>query len=415
MEKIRILHAASAISQSSASYRLHMALRQNSVDSWFFTKNAAVDRQNVIVHGGKIDELLEPFKKIPEYVMRRFLFNHAYGGCFSFNITPSRIYKNINDLNFEIINLHWICNFIPISSIAKLNSQIVWTLHDKWPFTAGCHILKNCDKFISGCKKCPQLNLCDFFDMSYFLFYLKCLAYRKKTMHIVAPSKNIYDLALSSSLFENFKIYHIPNAIDTSKFFPYSQQEARKLLGLPLHKKIILFGAVSAMSDLNKGADILFDALSIVRESMRENVEFVIFGSSQGHDSALPTRYLGNLLDSLSTNLAYNAADVFVCPSREENLPNTVLESLSCGTPVVCFDIGGNADMVLHMKSGYLAAPYDVKDLAYGIQYVLSSDDSMQMSELASRTVKIGFAQDLVAKRYIELYSSILCDSVRKS
>jgi len=164
------------------------------------------------------------------------------------------------------------------------------------------------------------------------------------------------------------------------------------------------------MSDVNKGFKELSKAL---RRLTSKDIEFVVFGSSQPQnapDFGFKTHYLGHLHDDISLVTLYNAVDVMVVPSLQENLSNAIMESLSCGTPVVAFDIGGNPDMIEHQKNGYLARPYDSEDLAYGIDWVLNYENYDELCGNAREKVLKEFDSKVVAKKYIELYKQVISD-----
>jgi glycosyltransferase involved in cell wall biosynthesis len=211
------------------------------------------------------------------------------------------------------------------------------------------------------------------------------------------------NLAKESSLLKNQSVVNIPNPIDVNLFYPISKIEARKQLKLPLNKKLILFGAMNATSDPRKGYKHLNKALN---ELNIDNVELAIFGTNKVNKPLkFKTHTLGYIYNDEHLNLIYNAADVMIVPSVQENLSNAIVESLSSGTPVVAFNIGGNSDMIEHKLNGYLAKAFDSIDLANGIKYVLQNKNlSINAREKVMRT----FEKNIVAKQYIKLYNKIL-------
>ena len=204
----------------------------------------------------------------------------------------------------------------------------------------------------------------------------------------------------------------LPNPIDAAVFRPVPRRLARQLLGLAPETRYILFGACSAVADKRKGYDLLAAALNALPSASRENTCCLVFGASHGESSPplpLPTRFLGVLHDEIALALAYSAADVFVCPSREESFSNTTLESLACGTPVAAFAVGGIPDMVEHQVSGMLAAPHDPHELAECIAYILARDDRRRrMGEAAREKVARQYDMPVVAKKYMALYEELL-------
>lgn len=229
---------------------------------------------------------------------------------------------------------------------------------------------------------------------------------------IVTPSNWLADCARKSSLFRNTRIEVIANGIDLNIFKPVSKIIAKEILNLQSDRKLILFGAIGAFSDRRKGYHLLNDALRVLRGRV-DNAEIMVFGAHKPvnpPDYGFRTHYAGLLHDSVSLAIHYAAADVMVVPSLQENLPYTVMEPLSCGTPVVAFDVGGNSDLLEHRRNGYLAKQNDPCDLAKGIEWVLTCN-AEKYSELSGEARKKNeneFSLDLHANRYIKLFEDVL-------
>src|SRR5690606_3447767 len=222
-------------------------------------------------------------------------------------------------------------------------------------------------------------------------------------------SKWMKDCAESSPLLNDKPVVNLPNPINIEVFKPLNKEVARTALCLPQGKKLITYGAMSATGDPRKGYKALVEALYKFRE--RDDIEVVIFGASRpehGVDTVLPTHYLGRLYDDPTLALLYSAADVMVVPSLQENLSNAIMESLSCGTPVVAFDVGGNGDMVEHKVNGYLATAFSPESLSEGLQWVIDNPSHEQLRIAARSTIAVNFKQDLVANSYRELYESVI-------
>jgi len=229
-------------------------------------------------------------------------------------------------------------------------------------------------------------------------------------MIIVGLSKWINECSKNSSLLKDKKHINLPNPLDTSIFKPFHKEKARELWNLPHDKKLVLFGAMSATSDINKGYKELSEAL---HKLTYKDVELVVFGSSEPQNApnfGFKTHYVGQLHDDVSLVTLYSAVDVMVVPSLQENLSNAIMESLACGTPVVAFDIGGNSDMIEQKQNGYLAKPFDTTDLKDGIEWILnlSENEYNKLSYNAREKVVREFDSKIVAKKYIELYEEIL-------
>jgi glycosyltransferase involved in cell wall biosynthesis len=254
---------------------------------------------------------------------------------------------------------------------------------------------------------CPALHSQKENDISRRIWKHKQKYWTPDLFTIVAPSQWLADCVKSSSLLQNFKAEVIPNPIDTKIFQPIDKEIARKILHLPQNKRLILFGAGDIL-DLNKGLDLLLAALHQFDET--EGIELVVFGAGKTHRLSAPVllHSEGVIRDERFLALLYNAADVVVVPSRQENLNNTVMEALSCGTPCVAFNIGGMSDMIDHQQNGYLAEPFANEDLANGIRWVLHEADIPLVSHYAREKVQTHFSMDVVAKQYIELYQRVL-------
>jgi glycosyltransferase involved in cell wall biosynthesis len=227
------------------------------------------------------------------------------------------------------------------------------------------------------------------------------------SLNIIGLSRWLADCAKQSSLFKDTPVFNLPNPIDTDIFAPFNKQQARTLLNLPQDKKLLLFGAMGAVSDPRKGFKELSVALTQVDV---DKTELVVFGSSEPRTSQCfkqKAHYLGSFHDDVSLRMLYSAADVMVVPSLQENLSNAIMESLACGTPVVGFAIGGNSDLIEHQTTGYLAKPYSTTDLAQGIESVMNAPNYQEISQNSRDKVLREFDSQVVAKKYIDLYNQI--------
>ena len=395
-----------------AAYRLHKALRSQGVDSQMLVQNKSSDDYTVIAEKDKVKKTLNKLRPFFDSIPVRFYKNRTKT-LFSSSWLPfSNIVNKINEINPDIVHLHWIAGgMIKIEDLSKIKKPIVWSLHDNWAFTGGCHIMWECEKYRSHCGACPRLRSLKEKDLSYKVFIRKQKIFNKiNNLTIIGLSKWLTECSKNSALLQDKKHVNLPNPIDTNLYKPFDKVKARELWNLPKDKKLILFGAMSAMSDVNKGFKELSKAL---RRLTSKDIEFVVFGSSQPQnapDFGFKTHYLGHLHDDISLVTLYNAVDVMIVPSLQENLSNAIMESLACGTPVVAFHIGGNADMIEHKINGYLAKPYESKDLAEGIEWVLNLpiQDYNKLCENARKKVLEEFDSKIVAKKFISFYQEVL-------
>jgi len=300
-----------------------------------------------------------------------------------------------------------------VETLNKFQKPLIWTLHDSWAFTGGCHMPYDCVRYRESCGSCPVLGSRREADLSRWVWRRKMRAWRDLNLTLVTPSRWLAECAGASSLFRNTRIEVIPNGLNLTIFKPIDKLFARDLLRLPKNKKLILFGGVSITSDPNKGFQFLLPALnSVAAKGWQHDAELMVFGSSEPDSSpnfGMKVNYYGRLHEEFSLALLYSAADMFLAPSMQENLPYTIMESMACGTPCVAFNQGGVPDLIEHERNGYLARPFDKDDLAKGIEWLLKEDGiRLEMSVLSRRKVEDMFSLDTVAKRYVELYEEVL-------
>jgi glycosyltransferase involved in cell wall biosynthesis len=328
---------------------------------------------------------------------------------FSVHRVPGGVAWAVRRRKPDIVNLHWVsAGFVRIEALPRFHAPVVWTLHDMWAMTGGCHFSHGCQKYMESCGNCHILRSGTENDASRRIFERKLHSWNRLNINIVAMSTWIAECARKSSLFRKANITVIPNGINTNQFFPVPSTEARQILGLPTSCRILLFGADHAINDPRKGFAYLTKSLENLRQVFRqEELLLLIFGAEKSATPNLPfpTRFMGRVGDE-TLRLAYGAADVFCAPSLEENMANTVLEALSCGTPVVAFNIGGMPDMIVHGKNGWLAKPFNTEDLASGITYCVNADKSIR--DTSRRTALEKFDINIIARKYIEIYNSII-------
>jgi len=393
-----------------ATYRLHKALLVAGVESQMLVQFKISDDFTVIGPITKIQKMIARLRihldPLPVY-----LYKHRKKQLFSPSWLPfSTIVNRINTISPDLVHLHWINGgMMRIEDMVKIKAPIVWSLHDNWGFTGGCHVMLECEKYKVACGACPRLGSSKENDLSRSVFNRKRKTFSKlKNMTVIGLSNWLANCAKESSLFKNNHVICLPNPINTKKFAPLDKIEARKLFNLPEDKKLVLFGAQSATTDINKGFNKLTEALKNINT---QNVELVVFGSSQPKQTQnfkQPVNYLGYLYDNHSLRALYSAADVMVVPSIQEAFGQTASESMGCGTPVVAFGATGLLDIVDHRVNGYLAKPFDTNDLAQGIDWVLNAENYSELCKNAQDKVLKEFDSKVVANKYIELYEKIL-------
>jgi glycosyltransferase involved in cell wall biosynthesis len=397
-----------------AAYRLHQSLLRQGVDSKMLVQDKGGDDCTVIGPDSNFLKLLAKIRPVVDSIPVNFYKNRTQTLFSPSWLGFNNMAKKINDLKPDIVHLHWICGgMIKLEELSKIRAPLVWSLHDMWPFTGGPHYDEDCGSYKKECGMCKILGSNKINDLSKKVFIRKKTTYKKiANLYIVGLSSWINNCSKASTLLKNRKHINLPNPIDVNIFKPLEKIIARSMYNLPINKKLILFGAMSSTTDLRKGFRELVKSLEDLDE---QNVELVVFGSSRPKGKGqfpvkLKVNYIGQLYDDVSLTALYNTADVMIAPSLQENLSNSIMESLSCGVPVVAFDIGGNKDMVTHMKNGYLATPFDTQDLKNGINFILNHENYDRISNSARDKVVRNFDSNIVSTKYIELYKSILND-----
>lgn len=385
MKILHISHSDLIGGAARAAYRLHLAQVASGIESKILVRNKLSDNWTITGPSSKLNKLYNnlrsPFGHIANNLQKTSNINPH-----SINWLPSNWSKKINNSDADIINLHWIAGeTMSIEDIGRIKKPIIWTLHDMWPFCGTEHIADygKTARWKVGYTSDNRSILDKGIDLDRLTWQRKKKAWKNNSMHIIAPSNWMASCAESSALFKNYPINVIPNALDINTYRPLDKDFCRHILNLPINKKIILFGAVGGNKNLNKGYDLLIESLNIVAEKINSNeILCVVFGQSEPKN--LPKipfdiKWLGHLHDDSTLSLLYNAATVMIVPSRQENLPQTATEAQSCGTPVLAFNSSGLADAVEHRKTGYLANPYDVYDMASGLLWILNNDDNYKI------------------------------------
>ncbi len=392
-----------------AAYRLHHALRGYGINSRMFVDrsisgDSTVSKPDGFIH--KVEGFVRP--QLDRLIVSS-LMSTGNRSLHSAAVIPSRWPKKLNTSDIDLVNLHWVAGgMMSLRDIAKIKKPVVWTLHDMWPF-CGTEHYGDGDRWVSGYARWNRPNGDSGFDIDRWAWNQKIKLWRNSNFSIVCPSNWMAKNVKQSILFEKNLIKVIPNAIDTSIWRPIDMLTARGILQISCEKKLVLFGAIGAGADHRKGFDLLMKSIEIL-DSRNLNYELVVFGGLEP-ERPLPIKcrvhYVGALHDDISLSLLYSAVDVFVIPSRIDNLPNTGIEAQACGTPVVAFDVGGLSDIVQHGVTGYLALENDVVDLAQGIEWVINKSDDKLRTESRVKAVD-RWSPRVVAKQYYNLYSEVI-------
>ena len=418
MKVVHINKADTGSGAAVASMRLHRSLLRVGIDSFYLSQEKRRHSKNEFLTAEGTGARLQNFRNSLREHIAIFLKEreHTLHSNFSLGLTGRDISKLELVQNADIIHLHWINDgFISLDGLGKifeLGKPVVWTLHDMWPFTGGCHYAGNCLEFNEHCGFCPFMRNAGKADLSALTFLRKKELFRKANLSIVSCSRWLGSMAKSSFLFSHENVTTIPNPIDTNFYVPMDRQKCRTELGLPQDKRLLLFGAAN-INDVRKGIRYLREALSILHDSfpkISEMIELVVFGNDKNINEStfsFKTHSMKFISSPEMLVKIYNAADAFILPSLQDNLPNTVVESMSCGTPVVGFSTGGVPEMIKHNETGFLSEAKNSLSLADGIYNILffSNNDTREKVRQSSIAQ---FAESRVANMYINVYENAL-------
>lgn len=405
-----------------AATRLHHALLKNGVESTMLV--GAPRQQEALSHDPAVKSLAESFigdkLAFGRFVAERLCFlPYEKDKSVRFQFSPAVFGADLAShpivRQADVLHLHWInFGFLSINGLDKLlrlGKPIVWTLHDMWAFTGGCHYSRGCDHFLTHCRQCPYLRNPADNDLSYRVFEQKLRIFQNANLHITPPSAWLGNQVLASTLLGQFPLTVIPNPIDQQVFRPMPRSEVDAHFKLTAHSPRLLFGSFNT-TDPRKGFAYFAEALAILkRQYTGPEPEILVFGKGQAQEFAhlpYPVQHLGVLRSEEVVAKAYNAADAMVVPSLEDNLPNTIVEALSCGTPVIGFRTGGIPEMIEHQQTGYLAEAGSALELAKGLLWLLKHQASENLRQNARQFAEKHYAEAVVANQYTSLYRSLI-------
>lgn len=414
--RILIINTSERIGGAAiAANRLMVALNKNGIQ----TKMLVRDKQT---HNPTVLPLRSSWRHSWNFLWERLViwFRNGFSRKNLFAVDIANTGTDITKLpefrQADIIHLHWInqgmLSLKNIKKILESGKPIVWTMHDMWPFTGICHHAGTCLKYRDNCQSCPQLTIPSKADLSKRIFKRKRKIYSIQPITFVACSNWLAELARTGILTSGHHVLNIPNPIDTKLFKPTGKSEAREALHLPADKRLLLFGSVK-ISDPRKGIDYLLQACNILQSQhpdLAKSIGIIIVGgNSEAYSHVFPFPVYNMQYVAHEKDLAtiYNASDIYVTPSLQENLPNTIVEAMSCGVPCVGFQIGGIPEMIDHLHNGYVASYQSAEDLAEGIRWSLMDGDYETLSHEARRKAVSTYSEDVVARKYIQVYNQI--------
>jgi glycosyltransferase involved in cell wall biosynthesis len=419
---MKIIHLSSSNDGGAgiAAYRLHTSMRKQGMDSSMHVLYRKGDDPSVRLVSTVVRPcLLSQSGMSPHFGVSNMRWNCLMAqhperpqGLEMFSDASSDVVlEEIDELRrADIIHLHWVAGMVDYGRLGHVfrGKKVVWTLHDMNPFTGGCHYAGNCNKYRTECETCPQLGKNPHLDYARYIFWQKFYGIKELDVTVTAPSRWLAGCARNSAVFATKSVCCIPNGVPVEIFRQSPREPVKKLLGIPMDHNVLLFGAFSVHNQ-RKGFSLLLAALHKMPIEILSKVTLVFFGQTPSTLSLqLPCNIkgLGSITNEENLAMIYSMADLFVIPSTEDNLPNTVLESLACGTPVVGFRIGGIPDMIDHQKTGYLVEPFDTGQLASGILWCINNRNLLSR-DTCSQIVRYGFNAQIQAQRYLSLYRTL--------
>lgn len=387
-----------------AGYRLHLGLLDQGIISKLLVGRVETNDSNVSPSPRRY-RLENQLKRLTSPLG----LNHInYVG--SFGIPNHPFFQESTIVNFH--NLHTPgFNYL---SIPKMTQQkpAVFTLHDMWSFTGHCAYSYDCSRWKTGCGKCPYPQEYPSVqrDMTVWEWKIKDWVYNHADLTIITPSSWL-NWQAKESMLKRFPIHHIPYGIDTDIYRPHDKEFCQSVLGIPENKKVLLFSAFN-LKQKRKGGDLLIKSLKKLPESLKQECILLTFGKSSIEITSavdIPLIHLGFVSSDRIKAIAYSASDLFILPTRADNLPLVLQESMACGTPMVSFDVGGVSDAVRPEVTGYLAKAEDHQDMCHGIVQLLDDDELRSTMSTKCREIAVReYSLEIQAQRYVSVYKDIL-------
>lgn len=406
---VNVSHSDFEGGANRAAKRLHDALIENDVDAYMLVNKSSAGDWRVQTQLSPRDAV---FAKLSSSLVHGL--TTTIGGpdrrLRSLAVVRGSINKRLKLLQPNIVNLHWVHNeMCSIREIGSLTFPCVWTLHDTWALNGIEHYS---DTEFSNTSNTNGVARKSNFKIDLLERWSKArkAKYWRRPIQIVAPSNWMKSNLERNSLLRDWPVEVIHNPIDLNTWKPQNQSFSRDIFNLPKNKKLVLFGAIGGAHDKRKGSDLLMKALNNLEK--RADLEVVIFG--QNRPKELPNipfkiHFVGHLSDDVSLSMLYSACDIFLLPSRMDNLPNTGVEAMASGLPIVAFNVGGLSDIVLHKETGYLAKPFVTSDFVNGINYFLSDNNNQKRIKCkVLKRVNEKFSNSVISDQYLKLYQKLL-------
>jgi len=419
--KILLVNTLNTGGAAKACIRLHQGLLKKSIASKLLLKektsrdipetyqfaNPKKVKNNIIpnrIRKYLTDNRKPNNQKELEFIKSRSPLLEVFSYPFSkIDITENTLYKES-----DIVHLHWVANFLDYPSFFQKNKKpVVWTLHDANPFLGGEHYAERfCGIDDRGYPISRKYAKREMTESERLIKEKRDTLQSVTNLHVVCPSRWLQNESENSYLFHKFPHHNIPYGYPTEIFKPLDKKYSRYLLGIPNNKFVILFVSES-LTNFRKGYVFLKRSIENLSPKYKDGVLLCAIGGNNSFNNVDHTLELGPINDDRLMAIAYSAADIFVIPSLEDNLPNTMIESLLCGTPVIGFPTGGIAETIIDSFNGFLCQEISVSCLQKMIEEAILKGTLFNrgsISEDASRKFNL-LGQ---ANKYISLYESII-------
>ncbi len=387
-----------------AMHRLHIGLRRLGIDSHILGSDNTTGAPyvHILPRPRRIESLIR-------LATSQLGLNDVHRVS-SFRIPRLQVYRDTDLLTIHGTHSGFL-NYLALPSLTR-EKPTVFVLHDMWCLTGHCAMSFDCERWKIGCGKCPypEAHPAIRRDATHVEWKLKEWVYSRSNLVIVSPSRWLAELAKQSML-RRFPIHCIPNGVDLEAFQPLDPEKCRSLLGIPPGTKVLMLAALSLHSPW-KGGDLLRKALVLLPESLKRNSVLLLLGrggEAISESVSFPCISLGHVDDDRLKAIAYSAADVFVHPTRADNFPLVLQESMACGTPVVSFGVGGVPELVRPGVTGYLAEPESAEDLREGIVQLLQDEERHAFMSKRCRDIAVDeYRLEMQVERYVRLYEQLL-------
>jgi len=408
---VKVVHVSYKDDQEGAAIavdRISQALIRAGIDSQILAQKKVSDKSySCSIANSKLQKAFS-FLRVGLDLLINGLLVNAKSPYFTLPFIGCDVSKHQMLREADVIHLHWVNRgFLTLGSIEKivaLGKPVVWTLHDSWAFTGGCHMTGQCLKYQASCVGCPLTIGPDF--TKHFQTKKKKLA-NNSNISFAAPSMWMSQKASSSDVLGNKTVAVLPNCVDTLIYKPLDRMSARSLFNLPHDESIVLFNITN---DMRKGISYVRQVIAKLTECDKK-ILFVGFGASNIKNTIfadLPITSVGRINDNYSMAMLYNACDVLIAPALEEPFGQTYIEAMACGTPCVSFDYSGPKDIIEHRMDGYLAENLSVDSLVDGVSYCLSNKEVLGAAAIAK--IQSAFSFESVSRVHAKHYKSLMAE-----